>query len=239
MKPPRSTLSPPVVSLGDEDAVREILAETIQNLWSAVNALTRLRPSRRERFRVAIFGSARPDPSHWVYREVRGTCAALASMGCDIVTGGGPGLMQAANEGTQAASRAGGKSIGIRISLPFEAEANPFVDVAFEHATFFTRLQQFVLMSDAFIVVPGGIGTALEAFAIWQLLQVHHLEDAPLVLTGQMWQGLVEWARSSMLREGFELASPADLKLPVCVSTGAEAVAAIRAHLERWQAAGR
>ena len=148
------------VSLSDEDAVKEILRTTVLNLWRAVNTLTRLRPSKHERYRVAIFGSARAEPGTFVYDEVKRAAAAFAGMGCDIVTGGGPGLMQAANEGARAAGASG--SVGIRVELPFEQDVNPFVVQAFEHETFFTRLHHFVIASDAFVVVPGGIGTVLE-----------------------------------------------------------------------------
>src|SRR4051795_9400416 len=87
------------ISLADEDAVKEVLVSTVFGLWDIVNNLTRLRPSKRERYRVTIFGSARAQPGTYVYGEVKRVAAALAEMGCDIITGGGPGLMQAANEG--------------------------------------------------------------------------------------------------------------------------------------------
>ena len=164
-------------------------------------------------------------------------CSALSAMDCDIITGGGPGLMQAANEGTKAAQASQGvQSIGIRVHLPFEQNVNPFVEQAFEHGTFFTRLHQFVLMSDAYIVAPGGLGTVLESVMIWQLLQVRHLHDIPLVFAGPMWKGLVEWASAQMLRPGFELASPQDMQIPHCVDNGAEAVAVVREHHKRWLA---
>ena len=159
--------------------------------------------------------------------------SALAALGCDIITGGGPGLMQAANEGA-AASGGHTRSVGIRVDLPFEQEVNAFVGMAFEHRTFFTRLHQFVLTSDAFIVAPGGIGTVLETLMIWQLLQVRHLSDTPLILVGRMWPGLVEWARASMLSTDPPLASPEDMKIPHCVASGDEAVAALREHHDRW-----
>src|SRR5687768_15328780 len=89
---------PTTVSLADEEAVRRILIDTLSGLWSTANNLTRLRPSKREHYRVTIFGSARTQPGHWVYQEVKRMSAELSAMGCDIVTGGGPGLMQAANE---------------------------------------------------------------------------------------------------------------------------------------------
>ncbi len=229
---------PTTVSLADEEGVKRILTDTLFGLWATVNNLTRLQPSRRERYRVTIFGSARTRPGHWVYQEVKRLAAELAAMDCDIVTGGGPGLMQAANEGAreaQAGERA--QSIGIRVELPFEQEVNPFVEQAFEHQTFFTRLHQFVLMSDAFIVAPGGIGTVLESMMIWQLLQVRHLHDTPLIFTGPMWQGLVDWAAQIMLRPGFELANAEDMKIPRCVDTADEAIAIIRESHARWLAA--
>lgn len=226
------------VSLADEEAVKRILVETIFSLWATVNNLTRLRPSKRERYRVTIFGSARTQPEHWVYQEVKRMAEALAAMGCDIVTGGGPGLMQAANEGAQAASAPERvQNIGIRVRLPFEQEVNPFVDEAFEHQTFFTRLHHFVLMSDAFIVAPGGIGTVLESTMIWQLLQVRHLHDTPLIFTGPMWKGFVDWATQMMLRRGFELANAEDMKIPCCVETADEAIAIVREHHACWLAA--
>ena len=225
------------ISLDDQDGVKRILAETMLGLWSTVNNLSRLTPSKRDRYRVTIFGSARTDPNHWVYQDVRRMTQELASMGCDIMTGGGPGLMQAANEGAQEAAAAGLiQNIGIRVDLPFEQAVNPFVGQAFEHETFFTRLHQFVLMSDAFIVAPGGIGTVLESTMIWQLLQVRHLHDTPLIFAGRMWQGLVDWSSEWMQRPGFELASPEDMKIPRCVDTADEAIALIREHHARWLA---
>lgn len=223
-----------VVRLDDEEGVRRVLVDTMFGLWATVNNLSRLRPTKRERYRVTVFGSARTQPGNWVYEEVRSMCAGLAALGCDIVTGGGPGLMEAANRGAKEGQQAAGaRSIGIRVHLPFEQSANPFVEQAFEHGTFFTRLHQFVLMSDAYIVAPGGIGTLLEATMIWQLLQVRHME-APMVFAGPMWKGLVDWAHAQMLRPGFELASERDMEIPICVDNAAEAVAVIAEHHRAW-----
>jgi uncharacterized protein (TIGR00730 family) len=223
-----------LVSLADEDAVKEILTTTVLDLWKVVNNLTRLRPSKRERYRVAIFGSARAQPGTFVYDEVKRTAAAFASLGCDIVTGGGPGLMQAANEGAKAAGAPG--SVGIRVELPFEQHVNPFVEQAFEHETFFTRLHHFVIASDAFVVVPGGIGTVLETLMIWQLLQVRHVENVPLILVGKMWKELVEWAKASMLDPRLGLANAEDLQIPRCLDTADEAVAVVRDLHAKWKA---
>jgi uncharacterized protein (TIGR00730 family) len=156
-------------------------------------------------------------------------------MGCDIVTGGGPGLMQAANEGASLAGTGTTGSMGIRVDLPFEQHANPFVEQAFEHETFFTRLHHFVIASDAFVVVPGGIGTALETLMIWQLLQVRHADNVPLILVGKMWKGLVDWARSSMLDPRLALANAADLEIPRCVETADEAIALVRDLHASWK----
>src|SRR5262249_14752160 len=162
------------ISLTDEEAVKKVLVDSVLGLWDVVNNLTRLKPSRHDRYRVTIFGSARARPGTFGYDETKRAAAALAAMGCGLIPGGGPGLMQAANEGA-ATSPERARSIGIRVDLPFEQNVNAFVTQAFEHRTFFTRLHQFVLASDAFIVAPGGIGTVLETMMIWQLLQVGHL----------------------------------------------------------------
>jgi uncharacterized protein (TIGR00730 family) len=224
-----------VVSLADEEGVKQILVDTVFGLWEIVNNLTRLRPSKRERYRVTIFGSARIKPQTFAYDEVKHLAQALAEMGCDIVTGGGPGLMQAANEGAAAAKvPERNRSIGIRVDLPFEQDANPFVQQAFEHGTFFTRLHHFVLTSDAFVVTPGGIGTVLEAMMVWQLLQVRHLHDTPLIFVGKMWAELVDWASRHMLGTQPPLANAEDMIIPRCLNTGDEAIAMVREHHDKW-----
>ncbi|MGP0064538.1 MAG: LOG family protein [Isosphaeraceae bacterium] len=224
------------VLLGDEDATVAVLSQAVLGLWEVVNNLTRLRPTRRLRYRVSIFGSARTDPDHWVYAAVRDLAEELTRRGCDIVTGGGPGLMQAANEGARLAGvDPNTSSVGIRVDLPFEQEVNPFVGQVFEHRTFFSRLHHFVLVSDAFVVVPGGIGTVLETMMIWQLLQVRKLHNTPLVMAGAMWAELVEWAKKSMLRPEGSLASPEDFAIPICCQTGPQILDILREHHGRWK----
>ena len=224
------------VSLADEEAVKQVLVSTVLGLWDIVNNLTRLKPSKRDRYRVTIFGSARAKPGTFAYEEVKRVAAALAAMGCDVITGGGPGLMQAANEGAASVGAPErDQSVGIRVDLPFEQEVNPFVTQAFEHKTFFTRLHHFVLTSDAFVVAPGGIGTVLELTMIWQLLQVRHLPDTPLILVGTMWEELVGWAKQNLLSPDLALVSPEDLEIPRCVASGDEAVALLREHYTQWQ----
>jgi len=223
-----------VISLADEDAVKEAVWSSILGLWDVVNTLTRLRPSRSKRYRVCIFGSARVKPGTLEYDETKRAAKALAVMGCDIITGGGPGLMQAANEGA-ASAPARSRSYGIRVALPFEQNVNAFVSKAFEHRTFFTRLHQFVIASDAFIVAPGGVGTVLEMIMIWQLLQVRHVQrNTPLILVGKMWPGLIAWAKSSMLAVNPPLASREDMAIPVCVPDADKAIALVRKHHRTW-----
>lgn len=224
-----------MISLADEEGVKQILVSTVFGLWEIVNNLTRLRPSKHERYRVTIFGSARVKPQTFAYDEVKRLAQALAEMGCDIVTGGGPGLMQAANEGAAAAEvPERNLSLGIRVDLPFEQDINPFVQEAYEHKTFFTRLHHFVLASDAFVVTPGGIGTVLEAMMVWQLLQVRHLHDTPLIFVGKMWAELVDWASRHMLSSQPPLANAEDMLIPRCLNTADEAIALIREHHDRW-----
>jgi uncharacterized protein (TIGR00730 family) len=223
------------VSLGDEAQVVAVLRESVQSLWEAVNNLTRLRPTKRPAFRVTIFGSARIPSDHWVYAAVRDLAAELARMGCGIVTGGGPGLMQAANEGAASAGpEAQARSVGIRVHLPFEQDVNAFVSEAHAHRTFFSRLHHFVLISDAFVVVPGGIGTVLELAMIWQLLQVRKLNRTPLILIGHMWADFLGWGRQYLLRPEFPLANPEDLEIPHCVDTAEQAIALIRRRHDEW-----
>jgi uncharacterized protein (TIGR00730 family) len=227
-----------IVKLSDEDATAALLERAVGGLWDVVNDLTRIRRTTRQNYRVTIFGSARIKPGTPAYEGAKKLAAELTSMGCDILTGGGPGMMQAANEGAHLAGQQGlRRSVGINIELPFEQSVNPFVTQAYTHRTFFTRLHHFMIVSDAFIVTPGGIGSLLELALAWQLLQVHHLYNTPLILVGKMWAGLVEWARKTMLIEGNELASAVDFTIPHCVNTIEEAIALIAENRSAWLAA--
>ena len=227
-----------IVRLSDEDAAVALLEKAVTGLWEVVNELTRFRRTTRQNYRVTIFGSARLKPATPAYEGVKQLAAELTRMGCDIISGGGPGLMQAANEGALSVQPdALHRSVGIRVELPFEQEVNPFVGQAYEHRTFFSRLHHFMIASDAFVVVPGGIGTLLELSLAWQLLQVRRLYNTPLILVGKMWAGLVEWARQTMLIKESELASEIDFTIPHCVGTIEETVALIRENRAAWLAA--
>lgn len=207
------------------------LEKVLLKLWSVVDDVSRLGHRSDAYYRVTIFGSARAKPGDAIYGRVRDLAAHLSLMGCDIVTGGGPGLMQAANQGEQQGDPENRtRSIGVALQLPFEDGANPYVEKSYTHGTFFSRLHHFVRLSDAYIVVGGGIGTTLEMLMIWQLLQVGHIKDAPLILMGDMWRDLVEWARSHLLRDDLAFASAANIDIPQCVDTIDEAVAIIERH---------
>ena len=126
--------------------------------------------------------------------------------------------------------------MGIRVELPFEQEVNPFVEQAFEHETFFTRLHHFVIASDAFIVMPGGIGTVLETFMVWQLFQVRQLYDVPLVLVGKMWNGLVAWARTACWMRRCSWRTRWTSGSRSCLETAEEAIAVVRELHGTWRA---
>ncbi|WP_019508580.1 LOG family protein [Pleurocapsa sp. PCC 7319] len=228
---------PDAVSIADSEAAFEVVHDTILNLWDTVNKLSSIQPPRRERYRVTLFGSARIHPNTPIYSGVRHLASELTKMGCDIVTGGGPGLMQAANEGSVSADPEDRtQSIGIRVDLGFEQDTNPFVEQAYLHRTFFSRLHHFVLSSDAFVVLPGGIGTALEALMIWQLLQVRKLQNTPFIMVGTMWSELTNWAQQYTIDVEPPMADPADISIPHCVDSCDEAIALLREAHEQWQA---
>src|SRR5438067_147736 len=137
-----------IVRLSDEDAAIELLERAVTGLWEVVNELTRFRRTTRQNYRVTIFGSARLKPATPAYNAVKKLAAELTKMGCDIISGGCPGLMQAANEGAHSIEKATHRSVGIRVELPFEQEVNSFVGHAYEHRTFFSRLHHFRIVSN-------------------------------------------------------------------------------------------
>jgi len=149
---------------------------------------------------VSVFGSARTAPEDPVYAQATALGAALARAGYAVITGGGPGVMEAANKG---AREAGGTSVGLGIELPFEHSLNPYVDVGVNFRYFFARKTMFVKYAQAFIVMPGGFGTLDELFEALTLVQTGKVTRFPVVLLGSAyWNGLVEWLRSTMLTAG-------------------------------------
>jgi len=153
---------------------------------------------------VALFGSARPTPEQAIYGDTVNAARLLAAHGWTIATGGGPGLMEAANLGAREICGDGAIcSLGYSIYLPFEAETNSSVQVDTHYNDFFTRLKQFTDDCDAFIALPGGYGTLLEIMIVAQLLQVGHMEDKPLILVGQDWESIMEHMSDILLGAGF------------------------------------
>ena len=235
------TTTPELEELRTEKAAKKrpgadpthILDKAIYQLWDTINDLDQIQPERVEHFRVSIFGSSRIRRGDPIYEEVKKLSFDLARMGVDIVTGGGPGLMEAANAGAvEGQIESKSRSFGLAIHLPSEETANPFVDKVFRHRTFFSRLHHFIRLSSAFIVMPGGVGTALELFMVWQLLQVKHMKEHPLILVGTMWPGLIDWIRATMLERG--LISPSDFDVINVVGSSEDAVPIIRGSYERW-----
>ncbi len=213
--------------------------KSLRELWGVVDDLAAVMPPRPTYYRVTVFGSSRMHAGDALYLEVRRLAQELAAMGCDIITGGGPGLMQAANEGELLGDVANRTySIGLNVELPHEQTANPFVEKLYHHGTFFSRLHHFVQLSSAFVVMRGGIGTTLEALMVWQLVQVGHLKRRPLIMVGSMWPDLVDWGRKHWLSEEGNLADPDDMEIPLCVDTVDEAVTLIRSNLEEWASDG-
>jgi uncharacterized protein (TIGR00730 family) len=158
---------------------------------------------------VSIFGSARTDRRDAMYGLARRTARMLGAAGFAVITGGGPGIMAAANRG---ALEAGTRSIGLNIELPFEQEANPYVDLALRFHHFYTRKVMFVRYASAFVVFPGGFGTLDELFEALTLIQTGKISHFPVVLVGRSyWQGLIDWTRDRLLAEGKIGAADIDL----------------------------
>src|SRR5579864_4715130 len=143
----------------DDHHVGKIIDRTIVRLWETIEELEQLTPVEFSYYRVAIFGSARIQSGDALYRQVKTFAEKITDLGCDIVTGGGPGLMEAANEGARVHGNGKTRSFGLTIAIPSEERANPYVDKVTAHRTFFSRLHHFVRMSHAFVIFPGGIGT--------------------------------------------------------------------------------
>ncbi len=172
---------------------------------------------------VTIFGSARTGPDDPQYEAARETARLLALEGFSIITGAGPGIMEAANKG---AKEAGGHSVGCNIELPFEQGANPYVDTLVNFRYFFVRKTMFIKYSNAFIIFPGGFGTLDELFEALTLIQTGKIYQFPVILFGRhYWAGLVRWITSRLIGEG--KISPGDLELVLLTDDPAEAAQAV------------
>ncbi len=158
---------------------------------------------KEEHFRVAIFGSARIKKNDPRYKLVERLAKLLAQRNIDVVTGGGPGLMDAASRGhhqgrKSKGSQATAHSIGLTIKLPMEQRNGYHLDIKKDFGKFSNRLDSFMELSDVVVVAPGGIGTLLELLYTWQLVQVHHICEMPIILLGSHWQGLLDWIKKEM-----------------------------------------
>jgi hypothetical protein len=179
---------------------------------------------------VAVFGSARTHEPHPTYELGRAVGRSLGEAGLTVITGGGPGAMEAANRG---ARDAGARSVGLTIDLPSEGEpANPYLDLRVDFHYFFARKVMFVRYSSAFVVLPGGFGTLDELFEALTLIQTGKIRYFPVILVGvDFWSGLVDWLRERLLARG--KISPDDLALLRVTDSPDEVVATCRAGVER------
>lgn len=169
---------------------------------------------------IAVFGSARTPADHPWYAMGEQVGRELAQAGFTVITGGGPGAMEAANKG---ASEAGGVSVGLGIELPFEAGLNPWVDKGINFRYFFARKTMFVKYSQGFVVLPGGVGTLDELFEAITLVQTGTVTSFPIVLLGvDYWQGLLDWVREQMLGHG--MIGPDDMDLVLVTDDVSQAV---------------
>ncbi len=182
---------------------------------------------------VSIFGSSRAKRRSKYYRLAERTTRALAKAGYTVITGGGPGIMEAANKG---AKEAGGESVGLNIELPHEQHANPYITTLLNFRYFFVRKMMFVKYACAFVILPGGFGTLDEFFEPLTLIQTHKVEPFPVVLMGsEYWHPLVQWLRNFVLKQG--CISGADLQLFRIMDDPEEAVRFIVEETGRSQRA--
>jgi len=182
-------------------SIRKVLNQKIHQLNDIIADIDVLLTSMENEFyRVCIFGSARIKEDSTLYKQAYTLATELSKRGVDIVTGGGPGLMEAANKAAKDVGKTG-RSIGLPIELPFESDANNHLDVKHNHKRFSSRLDEFMRISHAVIVTPGGIGTVLELFYTWQLMQVNHIKPRPIILMGEMWDELLVWMKQWPLKE--------------------------------------
>lgn len=191
----------------ERKARRRHLTDRLQALRQRLYMLEReLNDYTGDFYRVCIFGSARIKPEDSVYKLTYEVGKDLGELGIDVLTGGGPGLMEAANRGVRDSKVATGKrskSFGLTIELNKFETASEHLDIKHHHKKFSSRLDDFMRLSNAIIVVRGGIGTLLELYFSWQLLQVSHLPDRPIVLVDRgFWQGLIDWMKEQQAGGG-------------------------------------
>jgi uncharacterized protein (TIGR00730 family) len=216
-------LSSQAPAVASEHTEEERLARINGELERGFEALHRITRG------VSIFGSARVAESDPRYELAREVGRRLGEAGFAVITGGGPGLMEAGNRGAQ---QAGACSVGLNIELPFEEGPNVYQDIALKFHFFFTRKVMFVRYANAFVVFPGGFGTLDELFEALVLIQTHKIRSFPLVMVGtEWWSGMVDWIRARLEDEG--MISPGDVDLLRCTDDPAEVVRIVTAGAER------
>ncbi|GAB5538574.1 MAG: TIGR00730 family Rossman fold protein [Salibacteraceae bacterium] len=211
------------IKSNDSWAIFKIMAEFVE----AYDKLARIGPC------VSIFGSARTPEGSEYYELGVEIAKKLTQEGYGVISGGGPGIMEAANKGAQAG---GGKSVGLNIELPFEQESNPYIDkdklINFDY--FFVRKVMFVKYAQGFVVLPGGFGTIDELFEALTLIQTHKIERFPIVLVGtKFWGGLINWIKDIMLIE--KNISEEDLDLFHLCDTSDEVLKVIKSFYDKYQ----
>ena len=178
---------------------------------------------KKHDFGVAIFGSARVKMNRKVYKQVFELAKIIGEHGYDLITGGGPGLMEASSAGHYEGDKLHRADlIGLTIQLPFEQSTNKYLELRKDFAKFSGRLETFLALSNVIVVTEGGIGTVLELFFTWQLLQVHHIEFKPIILVGRMWKQLIKWMKVYMLQEN--LVKKDDFRFIYLVDTPRQAI---------------
>lgn len=215
----------------NDKKLQQRVVNSLEKVWELTDDLVDFYPPY-DGYTVTVFGSARIPETSERYQDVVEFAKNLARLECNVVSGGGPGIMEAANRGAMAGKLANSpvKSVGINIELPFEQTENPYLDERFPHKTFFTRLQHFTAISDCFVAFYGGIGTVLEILTVLQLMQVKKIEKRKLILVGSMWPGLIKWFESEMLNDDMQLIHSGDLLIPNLVSHYQDALEIIKQH---------
>ncbi len=176
---------------------------------------------------VSIFGSARVKPDHVYYKKAETIASLLAKKNLAVITGGGGGIMEAANKG---ASEAGGTSVGLNIVLPFEQNPNPYANIQIEFNYFFIRKVMFVKYAVAYIMMPGGFGTMDELFEAFTLIQTHRIKPLPIILVcSDYWSGLIEWIKDRLLEQ--EMISKEDLDIFKIIDKPKDVVSTIEKSL--------
>jgi uncharacterized protein (TIGR00730 family) len=204
-------------SIEESWRIFRIMAEFVE----AIETLSKIKHS------VSIFGSSRTKPNDPYYQKAELLSRLLAEKGFGVITGGGPGIMEAANKG---AAEAGGQSVGMNIRLPLEQKPNPYANISIDYKYFFTRKVMFVKYAMAYVVMPGGFGTLDELFEALTLIQTKRIKSFPVILMGsEYWKGLIDWLKKTVLRDN--KISPTDLELFQIIDDPEEAVKYIQKYV--------